>query len=120
MVTKWESRYGAEALIFKPNFYSWSIFSENLVAVELRKKVILFNKPIYVGLSVLDISRTLMYGFHNDNMLKKYDTSCKLMYTDTDSHIYQVKYMNIYSDMIQDIHKFNTSDYLPNNFFGIP
>ena len=64
LVTKCEGRYGAEALIFKPNVHSRSIFSENLVAVELRKTEILFNKPIYVGLSVLDISKTLIYDFH--------------------------------------------------------
>ena len=120
LVTKWEGRYGSEALISKPNFHSRSIFSENLVAVELRKTEILFNKPIYVGLSVLDISKTLIYDFHYDYMLRKYANSCKLMYTDTDSLIYQVKCMNIYSDMKQDIHKFDTSDYLPNNVFGIP
>ena len=52
-------------------------------------------------------------------MLIKYANSCKLMYTDTNSLIYQVKCMNIYSDMKQDIHKFDTSDYFPNNVFGI-
>ena len=61
LVTKWEGRYGAEAPISKPNFHSRSIFSENLVAVELRKTEIFFKKAIYVGLSVLDISKTLIY-----------------------------------------------------------
>ena len=120
LVTKWEGRCGAEALISKPNFHSRSIFSENIVAVELRKTKILFSKPIYVGLSVLDISKTLIYDFHYDYMLREYANKCKLMYTDTDSLIYQVKCMNIYSDMKQDIQKFDTSVYLSNNVFGIP
>ena len=60
LVTKWEGRYGAENLISKSNFHTRAIFSEDLVAVELRKTKVLFNKPIYVGLSVLDISKTLM------------------------------------------------------------
>ncbi|XP_043479909.1 uncharacterized protein LOC122509742 [Leptopilina heterotoma] len=49
LVTKWGGRYGAEAVISKPNFHSRSIFSENLVAIELRKTEILINKPIYIG-----------------------------------------------------------------------
>ncbi|RLU21773.1 hypothetical protein DMN91_006149, partial [Ooceraea biroi] len=48
LVTKWNGRYGAEALIAKPNFHSRSVFSENLVAIELRKLQVKFNKPIYV------------------------------------------------------------------------
>ena len=66
LVTKWEDSYGAEALISKPNFHGQSIFSENLVAVELRKTEILFNEPIYVGLSVSYISKTLIHDFHYD------------------------------------------------------
>ena len=90
------------------------------MAVELRKTEILFNKPIYVGLSVQHITKTLIYDFNYDHMLRKYANSCKLMYKDTDSLIYQVKCMNIYSAMKQDIHKFDSSDYLPNNVFDIP
>ncbi|KAL6419574.1 hypothetical protein ACFW04_013725 [Cataglyphis niger] len=47
LLTKCDGRYDAEAMIAKPNFYSRSIFSENLVAVELRKLEVKFNKPIY-------------------------------------------------------------------------
>ena len=61
LVTKWEGRYGVEALISRPNFHSRAIFNKDLVAVELRKTEVLLNKPIYVGLSVLDISKTLIY-----------------------------------------------------------
>ena len=54
-LTHWEWRYGAEAMIAKPNFHSRSVFSENLIAVELRKLEVKFNKPIYVGMCILDI-----------------------------------------------------------------
>ncbi|KYN21871.1 hypothetical protein ALC57_05765 [Trachymyrmex cornetzi] len=57
LLTKWDGRYGAEAMIAKPNFHSRSIFAENLIAVELRKLEVKFNKPIYVGMYILDISR---------------------------------------------------------------
>ncbi|XP_011691892.1 PREDICTED: uncharacterized protein LOC105452471 [Wasmannia auropunctata] len=50
LLTKWEDRFDAEAMIAKPNFHSRSVFSENLVAVEMRKLEVKFNKPIYVGM----------------------------------------------------------------------
>ncbi|XP_051168421.1 uncharacterized protein LOC127286149 [Leptopilina boulardi] len=98
LVTKWEGRYGAEALISKTNFHSRSIFCENLVAIELRKTAILISKPIYIGFAVLDVSKSLIYDFHYDYMLKKYGES----------------YMK------EDIHKFDTSDYPKDNIYNIP
>ncbi|XP_043470212.1 uncharacterized protein LOC122503652 [Leptopilina heterotoma] len=121
LVTKWEGRYGAEALISKSNFHIRAIFNENLVAVELRKMEVLMNKPLYVGLTVLNVSKTLIYDFHYDYMLNKYDEkNLKLLYTDTDSLIYEIKCSDIYADMKQDIMKFDTSDYPVNNVYNIP
>ena len=68
LVTKWKGRYGAEALISKPNFHSSDIFDEKLVAVQLLRTEISIRKPIYIGLSVLDLSKTLVYRFHYDYM----------------------------------------------------
>jgi len=50
LITKWDGRYGAEAMIAKPNFHNRSVFAKNLIAVELRKLEVKFNKPIYVGI----------------------------------------------------------------------
>ena len=59
-------------LIAKPNFKRRTIFSENLVAVHMGKTNIKFNKPIYVGMSILDISKSLMYDFHYNYIKPKY------------------------------------------------
>jgi len=120
LLTKWEGRYGAETMIAKPNFHSRSIFSENLIAVELRKLEVKFNKPIYVGMSILDISKICLYEFHHEYMLPMYRNECKIMYTDTDSLIYYIECDNVYEVMKRDISRFDTSDYPADNVYGMP
>ena len=94
---KWKGRYGAEAMIAKPNFHNRLIFGENFVAIQLARTEITIRKPIYVGLSVLDISKTLIYDFHYSYMQRQIDEkNCKLLYTNTDSLIYQIRGVNIY------------------------
>lgn len=77
-------------LINKPNFKSMTIYNENLCAVQLHLETHTFDKPIYVGMSVLDISKTLMYEFHYDVMREHYGDSLQLLYMDTG------KYINLY------------------------
>ena len=90
LVTKWNGRYGAEALISKPNFHSSDIFYEDLVAVQLLRTEICIRKPIYIGLTVLDLSKTLVYRFHYDYMRDRVGDQDKLLYTDTNSPIYEM------------------------------
>ncbi|XP_070153742.1 uncharacterized protein [Polyergus mexicanus] len=120
LVTRWDGRYGADAMIAKPNFHSRSVFAEDLVAVELRKLEVKFNKPIYVGMCILDISKIRLYEFHYEYMLPLYRDKCKIMYTDTDSLIYRVECEDIYENMKRDIDKFDTSDYAMGNAYGMP
>jgi len=84
----WEIQRGG---IAKPNFHSRSVFSENLVAIEMRKLEMKFDKSIYVGMCILDISKTCLYEFHHAYMSPLYHEKCKIMYTDTDSFIYRVR-----------------------------
>ncbi|KAL6419452.1 hypothetical protein ACFW04_011401 [Cataglyphis niger] len=120
LATRWDGRYGAEAMIAKPNFHSRSVFAEDLIAVELRKLEIKFYKPIYVGMCILDISKSRLYEFHYEYMLPLYRDKREIMYTDTDSLIYRVECEDIYEDMKRDIDRFDTSDYAVNNVYGMP
>ena len=113
-------RYGAEAMIAKPNFHSRSVFAENLIAVEMRKLEVKFNKPIYVGMCILDISKVCLYEFHHEYMSPMYRDKCKIMYTDTDSLIYYIECDNVYETMKRDIARFDTSDYPADNVYDMP
>ena len=121
LVSHWGGRYGAEALIAKPIFRSCSIFKEDFVAVQLKKTEVYVNKPIYVGLCILDLSKTLVYEFHYDYMKRQFHNDhCKLHYTDTDSLLYEIRCPDIYNIMKRDIKRFDTSDYPAKNQFNMP
>ena len=120
LVTRWDGRYGAEALIAKPNFHSRTIFSEQLVAIEMRKLKVEFDKPIYVGMSVLDVSKECLYEFQYAYMRAEFGDWCKVLYTDTDSSMYSVECEDAYERMKRDVARFDTSDYMVENPYGMP
>jgi len=107
-------------VISRPNFHSESIFDENSVAIQLSKTNICLNKPMYVGFSVLDISKTCMYKFHYEIMLQLvHPKKTTHLYTDTDSLIHDITETNIHEAMKNHDQYFDTSDYSPTNQFGI-
>ena len=120
LVNKWNGHYGAEAIIARPNFHSCDIFNNQLVAIQLLRNDICIRKPIYVGLSVLDLSKILVYRFHYDFMGEKVEATSKLLYTDTDSLVYEVTNKNMYDVMRENIQEFDTSDYAQDNPFNMP
>ncbi|XP_077270952.1 uncharacterized protein LOC143902124 [Temnothorax americanus] len=120
LLTKWDERYDAEAMIARPNFHSRSVFSENLIAVELRKLEVKFDKPIYVGMCILDLSKVCLYEFHHKYMSPLYRDSCRIMYTDSDSLIYHTKCDDAYKNIKHDIVRFDTSDYAVDNAYSMP
>ena len=95
----------------KPTYVSSKIFDENLVGVQTKKVRLVLDKPSYVGFSILDLSKTLMYEFHYNYIRKKYPHGSKLLFTDTYSLFYQIKAEDVYSDFYSDKDLFDNSDY---------
>ncbi|XP_060873771.1 uncharacterized protein LOC132947480 [Metopolophium dirhodum] len=92
-------------------------YSENLTAVALENKIIKFDKPIYIGFAVLDISKTMMYDYHYNVMKKHYNDNIELMYTDTDSLVYLIKTEDFYADLAANANLLDRMDTanLPSN-----
>ncbi|CAI6375102.1 unnamed protein product [Macrosiphum euphorbiae] len=88
-----------QKLINKSTFKYCTNYNENLNAVALENKIIKFDKPIYIGFAVLDISKTMMYDYHYNVMQRHYGDKIKLMYTDTDSLIYYIETQDFYVDL---------------------
>ena len=109
-------------LTAKPNLKSPpKIFSENLVSVHLKKTSLIMNKPVYLGMCILDLSKTIMYDFHYQYIKPKYGAKAKLLFTDTDSFMYEIETEDFYKDISGDVwDRFDTSDYPENHPSGIP
>jgi hypothetical protein len=102
----------ARKLISKPNYEGCTIFSENLVAIHMGRTKLKYDKPIYLGMSILDVSKNLMYDFHYDYIKEKYGVDAKLLFTDTDSLMYEIETEDFYEDIKDDIHTmFDTSNF---------
>ena len=95
------------ALLFKQR----SIYEENLVAIQLQKNKVILNKPRYIGMTILDISKLIMYQFHYEYMMQKYPEA-KLLFTDTDSFCYWIPTeTNVYDDICGNSEWFDFSNY---------
>ena len=100
-------------LVSKPNYNTMNYISKDLSIIEMKKKKKKkMNKPIYLGLSILDISKILMYEFWYDCMKPKYSNDVKLCYMGTDSFVMNIKTEDFYKDIAHDVEKrFDTSNY---------
>ena len=108
-------------LAAKPNYESRKIFNENLVSVHMKNTSLTMDKPVYLGMCILDLSKTLMYDFHYRYIKTKYGDRAKLLFTDTDSFLYEIQTEDFYKDISVDVKdKFDTSNYPENHPSGIP
>ena len=99
-------------LVSEPNYHTINLISEDLSIIEMKKTKVKMNKPIYLGLSILEISKILMYEFWYDYMKPKYNDNVRLCYMDTDSFVTHIKTNDFYKDIASDVENiFDTSNY---------
>ena len=99
-------------LVFEPNYHTTNFLTENLLAIEMKNTQIVMNKPVYLRLSIPELSKILMYKFWYDYVKPTYGEKSKLCYINTDSLIIYIKTDAIYKDIAEDVAtRFDTSDY---------
>ena len=86
-------------LVSKPNYHTTKYFSENLLVIEMKKIKVKMNQPVYLDMSILEISKTLIYEFWLDYIKPKYQNNAKLCYRDTDSFIIHIKTEDFYENI---------------------
>ena len=98
-------------LVAKPNYSHTTRFDENLVGAHMKRTTILFDKPVYVGQAILDISKTCMYEFHYNYVKRKWPKA-QLCFTDTDSLLYRIETEDLFEDISGDVaDHFDTSEF---------
>ena len=102
-------------LVSEPNYHTINLISEDLSIIEMKKSKVKMNKPIYLGLSILEISKILMYEFWYGYIKPKYNDNVRLCYMDTDSFVMHIKTNDFYKDIASDVeNRFDTSNYEAN------
>ena len=101
----------AEKLTAKHNFDHCNILCEDLVAIHMKETRLVFDKPVYLGMCILDISKTSMYDFNYNYVKQKYEDKAKLLFTDTDSLMYEIETEDFNKDISADVkRRFDTSN----------
>ena len=90
-------------LLLEPNFHTTKFFTENILAIEMRKTQLLMNKPVSLGSSILDVIKTVIYEFWYDYVKSKYGEKAKICYMDTSSFIVPIKTDDNYKDIAEDV-----------------
>ena len=99
-------------LVSEQNYHTINLISEDLSIIEMKKTKVKMNKPIYLGLLILEISKTLIYEFWYDYMKSKYNDKVKFCYMNTDRFIMNIKTNDFYKDIASDVeNRFDTSNY---------
>ena len=92
-------------LLSEPNYHITRFFTKHLLAIEMKKTHILVNQPVYIGLSILDLSKTVMCEFWYDYVKPKFSENGNICYLDTDTFIVYIKAGDIYKDIVEDVKK---------------
>ena len=95
----------------RPSYMSHKIFYNNSVAIRKSKLALKLNKPAYIGMCILELSKVLMYESHYDYIKNKYVNESKLLFTDTDSLMYEIKTEDVYKNFSSNKEMFDFSNY---------
>ena len=109
-------------LIAKPNYKSpFTFVDSNLYSLQIGKTTVELNKPVYLGATILDVSKILMYDFHYNYIVPKYGDQAKLLFTNTDSLCDEIETDDFFQDIAPDVENmFDTSNFAKNHPSGIP
>ena len=100
-------------LVSEPNYNTMKLIDDNLAIIEMRMVKVKMNKPIYLGLSILELSKITMYEFWYDYVKSKYGSRASLCYMDTDSFVINIKTKDFYKDIAENVkERFDTSNYI--------
>ena len=102
-------------LVSKPTYLKLKIFNEDLVTVHKIKETRTLDRPAYVGMCILDLSKTVMYDFHHNFIKEKCGSKAKLLFTDTDSLTFEIHAKDVYKEFLEESEKFDNSDYAKDN-----
>ena len=106
-----KTNYKRNKLVSEPNYHTMKLINEDLAIIEMKKVKVRMNKPIYLGLLILEISKITMYEFWYDYVRSKYGNKIRLCYMDTDSFVINIKTKDFYKDIAKDVReRFDTSN----------
>ena len=94
-----------------PSYMLRKIFDNNLVAIRKSKLALKLNKPAYIAICILKLSKVLMYEFNYDYIKNKYDKKSIPLFTETDCSMYEIKTEDVYKDFSSDKRMFDFSNY---------
>ena len=92
------------------------MFDDNLAGIHMNKSKLRLDRPTYVGMSILDLSKTLMYDRYYNNLKNVYGDRARMLSTDTDSLIVHIKTDDIYADMAQHADQYDMSNHPADHF----
>ena len=117
-----EIRYvqnGAEALTYLNSPYTkgYSIVNESLIIFEQTKKRVVLDRPIQIGVTILEYAKLVMFSYFHNVLKKSFGDRVKLLYTDTDSFVIELRTRDLYADLSAISHTLDTSNFPKENHY---
>ena len=98
-------------LVLDSSYDRFTLFSNHMTGIHMRKRRLVLNKPVYTGITILENSKILMYDFYYNHLKARYGPRCDLIYTDTDSLLLDIQTEDVYKDMKEHFWMYDTRNY---------